>query len=86
MQLSAATCFSFLDLASDVKYAIIIVCICKKTHSKPLVNSTKSLYCFVWTEAWDALKELIIYIKIMNREKDTCRCRQLVGFYMIGHI
>ena len=40
-----------------------------KTNSMPLVNLNKSCYHFVEIKAGIALKEIIIYIKIMNGEK-----------------
>ena len=39
-----------------------------KIQSMPLVNLTKSIYCFCVDQSWYALKEKVSCIKIMNCE------------------
>ena len=52
-----------------------------KTQSMPLVNLNKSFYIFRMDQRWYALKEIIIYIKIMNCEKRNVFWKGILNFW-----
>ena len=56
-QLLSATCFSFQNLFSGIKYGILIVCICKHTIHMTLVDLKKSLYRFCVDQNGYAVKK-----------------------------